>query len=126
MLALKMKHEHFKELLSKAQLAHAKSGDQASKEAVTVQWDPERDFRLEKLSYRSIQIGIPAELSKVWVREWIVSIEDVTEKARRLKRVIDECDGIDASNLAVSGLLPVERVYDVSPELEQVLAMSEV
>jgi hypothetical protein len=124
-LALKMKHEHFRELLSKAQLAHSKSGGEASKEVVTIQWDPERDFKLEKLSYRSIQIGIPAEISKVWVQDWIVSIEDVTEKARDLKKAIEQSGDIKASDLVTRKLLPLERVYDVSTEFKQVLAMSE-
>ena len=90
---------------------------------VKVQWDPERTVRLGRLEYRSIQIGIPAAVSPEWTEKWIVSIEDVTEKARGLKRVLDERSDVTNAELVEMGLVPVERPFDVSEALQQSLRM---
>ncbi len=50
---------------------------------VRVQWDPERDWRLQPLPHvRSIQIGLSGEAVARYVDSWIVRIEDVTPLAR--------------------------------------------
>ncbi len=90
---------------------------------VKVQWDPERTVRLGKLDYRSIQIGIPAGLSPEWTAEWIVSIEDVTERARELKRVLDERPDVSKAELVEMGLVPVERPFEVPEHLQRSLGM---
>jgi hypothetical protein len=46
---------------------------------VRVQWDPERDWRLNALAdVRAIQIGLSGEAVERYVQEWIRRIEDVT------------------------------------------------
>jgi hypothetical protein len=90
---------------------------------VKVQWDPERTVRLEKLEYRSIQIGIPAALSPEWTEKWIVGIEDVTDRARELKRVLDEEPDVSDVELVKLGLVPVERPFEVSEDLQKLLQM---
>jgi hypothetical protein len=90
---------------------------------VRVQWDPERSPRIGKLDYRSIQMGIPNKLIQKWIDEWIISIEDVTEKARELKRVLDGDKEISREKMVEAGLVPEERVYEVSDELKKVLWM---
>jgi hypothetical protein len=90
---------------------------------VKVQWDPERTVRLDKLEYRSLQVGIPAALSSEWTEKWIVSIEDVTDRARELKRVLDEEPDVSDMELVKRGLVPVERPFDVSEELQERLKM---
>jgi hypothetical protein len=90
---------------------------------VRVQWDPERSPKIGKLDYRSIQMGIPNALIKQWIDEWIVSIEDVTEQARELMRVLNEDKEISREELVERGLLPEERVYEISDELKKVLWM---
>lgn len=90
---------------------------------VKVQWDPERTVRLEKLEYRSIQIGIPAALSREWTETWIVSVEDVTDRARELKRVLDEEPDVAEAELVKRGLVPVERPFEISEELQKLLKM---
>jgi hypothetical protein len=123
-LALKMKHSDFLKLLNRAQLSHV-NGDTKDSKAVRVQWDPERTPRLEKLPYRSIQIGISRELTKIWVEEWIVSIEDVTETARALKAFLDEHKDADVKDLVEAGLMPVECVFDVPDRTQKILGMGE-
>ncbi|KAI0901276.1 hypothetical protein F4806DRAFT_451692 [Annulohypoxylon nitens] len=135
-LALKMKHEHFIELLKMATLTTAPgkgvtTGDtaEASKppiekvSTVKVQWDPERSPRLEKLGYRSIQIGIPSSVAATWVDEWIIGIEDVTEKARALERELRENPGVTDEELLHEGFVPLEREFPMPPEVQQVIGM---
>lgn len=98
-------------------------GEVVEKPQVRVQWDPERTVRLEKLPYRSIQIGIPAAMSPKWTESMIVSIEDVTEKARELKRLLDENEDITVEELVGRGLLPVEKVFDVPEHVQRLLDM---
>lgn len=136
-LALKMTHEHFIGLLERGVLSthvqrnqaadtneqkvpggkRQKSGD------VRIQWDPERTPKLGVLPYRSIQIGIPGALSETWANEWIHEVEDVTETARELKRVIDEQPGITIEELVKMGLVPDERPFDVPESVQKRLEM---
>ena len=120
-LALRMAHADFISLLRRAALTH---GDQRGEGDVRVQWDPERGPWLDKREYRSIQIGIPGGLSGQWAEEWIVGIEDVTEKARELKRVVDEEEGIMEQELVRRGLVPAEREFPVPDDVKEKLRMS--
>ncbi|KAI2616882.1 ATP-dependent RNA helicase DHX8 [Hypoxylon sp. NC1633] len=135
-LALKMKHEHFNALLRMATLTRepgkgtaashtavdSKSlGEKAS--AVKVQWDPERSPRLERLGFRSIQIGIPGSLAAIWADKWIVGIEDVTENARALERELKEKPEVTDEELLHKGLVPPEREFPVPLDVQQVIGM---
>jgi hypothetical protein len=148
-LALTMSHDRFLQVLERGVLSthvqhspisgndsggttkrsrgkNSKGGNGADREKTTdvrIQWDPERNVRLERLEYRSIQIGIPGELRTVWVNEWIVGIEDVTEKARELKRVLDESPDITDRELEEMGLIPEERPFEIPKDLQTSLGM---
>ena len=120
-----MKHSHFQHLLSLACVTNNRSPLSAEdrQKPIRVQWDPERSPSLQVLLYRSIQIGIPGEVGKKWVEEWILAIEDVTEKARALKKAVD--GGVsDAKVLVEKGLFPAERVYEVGDGLRETLKMT--
>jgi hypothetical protein len=124
-----MKREHFLGLLERAVLTtHGNSekrpADSKDKPEVKVQWDPERSPNLEKLNYRSIQIGIPRVLSQQWVEEWIVSIEDVTERAQKLKAALNENPGLSVDKLVSMGLHPVERPFQLPEHIVSALAAS--
>lgn len=97
--------------------------DRPKSNKVKVQWDPERDARLEKLSYRSIQIGIPAAVAGQWIKNWIVDITDVTDTARALKRALDDEPGVSGKELVARGLCPVEEVVVVPQDLRVLLQM---
>ncbi|KAK6821974.1 hypothetical protein PG987_014799 [Apiospora arundinis] len=136
-LALRMRHGHFLELLRRGMMMLVivrREGDKKNvEEEVRIQWDPERSPRLEKLDYRSIQIGVPAALQARWVAEWIVSIKDVTERARELKRVLDEeektregSDAITDEELVDRGLLPRETEFVIPEDLQEILGMTEL
>jgi hypothetical protein len=120
-LALTMKHEDFLEILKRGCVTEDLGEGKLPE--VRIQWDPERNVRLGKLEYRSIQIGIPGGLSERWVKEMIVGIEDVTEKARELKRVLDERPEVTDEELVEMGLVPVEREFELGEELRKGLRM---
>ncbi len=71
-----------------------------------VQWDPERDLRLNPLPYRSLQLGLSGEAAARYADEWIVGIEDVTPLAREIHGLVRE-GGLDRAQR----LLPDERPY---------------
>ena len=120
-----MKHAHFLHLLSAASVTHGKMTDEEKTKPVRVQWDPERSPSLEVLPYRSIQIGISKELSDKWVNEWISSIEDVTEKAKGLKRSVDELPGSTLEELMERGVMPREEIYELPANIREILKMDE-
>ncbi|KAF7507929.1 hypothetical protein GJ744_009963 [Endocarpon pusillum] len=174
-LALKIKHENFRYILSCAAITSGHHGPLPAserKKPVRVQWDPERTASLGVLPYRSIQIGIGSndnartrhkakrreiraqathenrqeweadegeeeeeeeegneskELKRKFVEEWIVEIQDVTNRARRLKEVVEarskEGKSLKMEEAVSMGLCPRERVYAVSKELRAILQM---
>lgn len=77
-----------------------------------VQWDPERDVRLQALPHRSLQLGLAGEAAHRYADEWVVSITDVTPLARRVHAAVREDDLATAH-----GLLPEERPYPADPAL---------
>ncbi|KAK4172673.1 hypothetical protein QBC36DRAFT_337367 [Triangularia setosa] len=117
-LALSLKHEDFLWLLSQGITSHRSKQEKDDVKGeklggVRIQWDPERDVKMEKLGYRSIQIGIPGgEVCERWLG-MIVKIEDVTDKARELKRVIHERPDVTVEELKKLGLVPEEKVFEI-------------
>ena len=121
-----MSHANFKHLLSLASLSHhgrAPLAEAQKAQPVRVQWDPERSPTMRILSYRSIQIGISGAICARWAREWVESIEDVTEKALALARAIEKEGITDGEQLSERGLVPKEEVYNLEPELRKTLGM---
>ncbi|WP_327703541.1 DUF4291 domain-containing protein [Streptomyces decoyicus] len=71
-----------------------------------VQWDPERDLRLQALPYRSLQLGLAGEASRRYADEWTVAITDVTPLAQEVHALVRAGD-----TAAAAALLPEERPY---------------
>ncbi|KAJ7724581.1 hypothetical protein B0H14DRAFT_3003726 [Mycena olivaceomarginata] len=116
-LAITMKREGLVELLAQA----TKTPDSP----VRFQWDPERNVRLHKLSYRSLQLGISSEtLVTKWIDEWIVKIEDITDDVRRWKSCIDEGEeGIQKVVEHMERPEWLEKILEVPPEIRVQLQM---
>lgn len=74
--------------------------------SVLIQWDPERDIYLNPLPYRSIQVGLRSEALETYIKNWIVSINDISLKCQELKGLIDKKPKSEINNL-----LPIENVY---------------
>ncbi|UXI66894.1 DUF4291 domain-containing protein [Tahibacter amnicola] len=91
-LGIDITREGFEWALANAALASHTAASTASREQwraalasrpVRVQWDPERDWKLDVVSdVRAIQIGLSGEAVERYVNEWIRRIEDVTPIAR--------------------------------------------
>ena len=127
-LALKMKRSFFEELLGGGVLSEDKEA-QRGEVQVRVQWDPERTVRIGKVvadgSVRSIQVGIPRGWKERWVGEGIVGIEDVTHRAKELRRVLDEEEDVTNEELICRGLLPEEKVYILPGEVAKVVCITD-
>lgn len=67
---------------------------------------------LNKLDYRSIQIGLSGEAVERYARDWIVNITDITLHAQQIKAIID-AGNIDEAR----ALLPREDRFEVSSAL---------
>lgn len=79
---------------------------------VHVQWDPERSIKGADLQVDSIQIGLSRHIIRRFVDEWIVGIEDLTPKVRKIYDLLQKGDLKNAKRQ-----LPPEKIYPVSPEL---------
>ena len=73
---------------------------------VRIQWDPDRDFHLERLERRAVQIGLAGDAVERYLGEWIRYIEDITEMCRGIKSAADAGDETRAPSL-----LPEEQNY---------------
>ncbi|NBE55088.1 DUF4291 domain-containing protein, partial [Streptomyces boluensis] len=89
---------------------HTEWREQLRTAPARVQWDPERDIRLQALPYRSLQLGLAGEATRRYADEWIVSITDVTETAHAVHALVREGQ-LDAAER----LLPVEPEYPTEP-----------
>jgi len=86
---------------------------------VRVQWDPERDWRLNPVKeMRAIQIGLSGKAVRRYVNEWIVKMEDVTPVAHQLAH--DLKSGVTPKNLPDA----LETVYPLSDALRLKLSRS--
>lgn len=123
LLAIDVTREGFEWALANARLAHRRADDRHAGEApvaptsedpVRIQWDPERDLRLEPLPERSIQIGLRGEAVDRYVDRWIVRIEEITDRAHEIRALVE------AGELArAARLLPPERVYPLDEALRR-------
>jgi len=73
---------------------------------VRIQWDPERNLRLQPLPYRSIQIGLSGEAVRQYVTEWITKISDITDLAHTIHTLVSDNKMDEAQ-----AMLPPERIY---------------
>lgn len=120
-LAVEISRAGFLRALRHASLSHydarAHAGQEAWRRALRtaparVQWDPERDLLLRPLPHRSLQLGLAGEAAGRYADTWLVSVTDVTDRAREIHRLVRGGHGAAAREL-----LPAERPYDVPEEL---------
>lgn len=122
-LAVRLHRWAWEKALGLAVLTHpdgdAESWRQELDEApVRVQWDPERSLDGSKLDYRSIQVGVARDLAEEYASSWLCSLTDITPLVKKIRQFRDEGNTDRARKL-----LPKERVYPVSPELQRRLRM---
>lgn len=85
---------------------------------VRVQWDPERDIMNNRMEYKSIQVGITKHLCEEYGKKWIVSIEDCTDLARKIRSLLDQGKIEGARKL-----LPEERLYPANDRIRSALGI---
>jgi hypothetical protein len=120
-LAVEITREGFEWALAHACLAHYEPGlhpDRATwqrrlkRAPARVQWDPERDLRMQPLRYRSLQLGLAGEAARRYAEEWTVSLTDVTALAHTIHAKVRHGE-LEAAR----HLLPAERPYPVDDTL---------
>ena len=96
-LAIEISFKGFEELLTQGVLtSYDKSfGDEQAwrkklnNSNVRIQWDPDHDFKVEKLKRRAVQIGIKNEALQNFNNDFIKSIQDITSFVKDQKASID-------------------------------------
>lgn len=100
---------HFSE---KIHLSHEDWRAQLENSHVRIQWDPERDIYLQRLDYRSLQVGLSGEAVERYVNDWIVNITEITPLAEQIRTLIQSKQFEQAI-----ALLPKESPYTVKQHL---------
>lgn len=111
--AVRIKREAFNLILSQAvhsSFVSERYDDRAEwsrrlKESnVRLQWDPDHGIHGGKQRRRAIQLGLRGEVLRSYAKEWIIDIEDVSERVRNLAQGRDKGSAL---------MLPQEDVYPV-------------
>ncbi len=84
---------------------------------VRVQWDPDRDWQLRRLTRRAIQLGLQGAVVRQYVSS-IIGLESVSALAHACRRASET--GADRPSA-----YPMEREYDVPVEVRRVMGMTE-
>jgi hypothetical protein len=122
-LAIEIKRTGFEWALQNSCLSHFDSSVHTSFEAwqetlkkspVRIQWDPEKDIFLQPLPYRSIQIGLAGIAVDYYISDWIVKIEDITEKCKAIHDLV-----IQKKTDQARALLPEEKTYPAPDQMLQ-------
>lgn len=122
-LAIQITRAAFEEALTSASLSHYDDSVYSGPEEwrtrteaspVRVQWDPERDLHLNPLPWRSLQIGLSGPAVQHYLHDWIVSIDDITERAQMLR----------TAAVTSPSLLPAERPYPLPDPAAQTVGAS--
>ncbi|MEH0157020.1 DUF4291 domain-containing protein [Limibacter armeniacum] len=127
-LAIKIKREGWEWALRHSCLSHyvegvhSSHGDWKTKlsaSPVRIQWDPEKDIFLEKLPYKSIQVGLSGIAIEKYVNEWVVSIEDISEKCRHIHSLVKNRELEKAK-----ALMPKEEIYPIPESIVPIIHAS--
>lgn len=104
---------HFDPILHKDQEGWEKTKRASS---VRIQWDPERDMRLQPLPWRTIQIGLGGIAVNAYLDTWIVAIEDITDLAKSIEEAVSRND-VNRAQL----LVPQERPFVINPDVAHLI-----
>jgi hypothetical protein len=85
---------------------------------VHIQWDPERSIHGKKLQHRSIQVGLSRGIIKEFTDDWILSIADFTQLAKKIRSLY-----LAGKRRQAKELLPRERAYVVDDAIRCNLGM---
>lgn len=117
-LAIRIKRSRFEWALRHACLSHFSSETYLSRDEwrarkrqseVRVQWDPERDIHLNRLERRAIQVGLSGRAVELYVNDWIVEIENISDFVHEIAESRNE------------SALPVERLYPLDADVLHII-----
>lgn len=100
-------------------MLHADWVELKKKSPVRIQWDPERNIKLEKLNYRSIQIGLSEIAVQKYLSDWIQRVTDVTQLVHSINKLVQLGDNESAINM-----LPLEKPYPLPDSLSYRLGIN--
>ena len=89
-----------------------------SEAQVHLQWDPERTLRGASLPYYSIQVGLSRHIIEEYVNDWIVKIDDITPRVRKIYEQL-QSGKVDKAKRQ----LHTEKVYPIDEDIRQRLWM---
>jgi hypothetical protein len=127
-LAIKIKRSGFEWALQNCCLSHFENSTFSTQEEwkiklqnspIRLQWDPEKDINLKNLNYRSIQIGLTGIAVKLYVNDWIVSIDDISPLCKKIHSLV-----LDKKIEEAKSLLPLENIYPLSDDLKEIIRYS--
>jgi Domain of unknown function (DUF4291) len=76
---------------------------------VRLQWDPDHSPTGGKLERKAIQLGLCGDMLAAYAREWIISIEDISEFVRTQYQNLGDLERL---------IVPTETIYPVAdPEV---------
>lgn len=122
-LAVRIKRSGWEEALSRGVLTDAEPRvypnyaawqELFAQSQVHIQWDPERSIRGAGLPYGSIQVGLSRHIIGRYVEDWTLAIEDYTPRVKKIATLLRS-----GRETQAKALLPAERVYPLSPELQR-------
>ena len=93
--------------------------DQFRAAMVHVQWDPERNLRGAALDHYSIQVGLSRHIIREFVSDWIIKIEDVSQKVAKTHSLLRAGKADETKRH-----LPPERVYPLTKEIARRLLIA--
>ena len=83
---------------------------------VRLQWDPDHSRTGGKLERKAIQLGLRGEMLELYAREWIISVEDISEFVREQYQNIGDYNKL---------IVPSETIYPVTdPKVAAQLQLS--
>lgn len=86
--------------------------------SIRIQWDPERNCDLERLEYRSIQVGLSGDAVEQYVVSWVSCITDFTDKVKIIRESREEL-----RHARVAEIAGEERPYPVSKHIARRIGM---
>ena len=116
-LAIDISHRGFQEIITQGALNQSANNDyfpekkcykKPADSDVIIQWDPERDILLNKLYYRTIQIGLRGDALNNYTEKWIVDINDITQKVKNIHSLV-----LSGELKKASKELPKEAIYNI-------------
>jgi Domain of unknown function (DUF4291) len=113
-LAVKIKREAFDRILAAAVCSGYESDlyptekewkHAVNRSDVRLQWDPDHSPTGGKLARKAIQLGLRGDTLASYAREWIISIEDISEFVREQRQNLGEFNKL---------VVPRETIYPVT------------